>query len=127
MKHLQWATLIILGIFPLAARAQQADTGVPLNDVQKLGQRVFQQRCGVCHTAPAPVFPMYGPALYKDLVNGNEEAIKEMIRTGSGKMPGFKLGLQPAEIDAIVEYLKTLSKPPKSNAPRNGPLGPMDQ
>jgi mono/diheme cytochrome c family protein len=42
-------------------------------------------------------------------------------------MPGFKLGLQPAEIDAIVEYLKTLSKPPKSNAPRNGPLGPMDQ
>jgi mono/diheme cytochrome c family protein len=127
MTRFRWTILIFLVICPLAARAQQADTGATLNDTQKLGQRLFQQRCGVCHTAPAPVFPMYGPALYKDLVNGNEDAIKEMIRTGTSKMPGFKLGLQPAEIDAIVEYLKTLPKPPKSAAPRNGPLGPMDQ
>ena len=60
---------------------------------------------------------MYGPALYKDLVNGSEDAIKEIIRSGSGKMPGFKLGLQPSEIDAIVEYLKTVPKPPKNTEP----------
>jgi mono/diheme cytochrome c family protein len=128
MTRIHWIFAIFLGIFPLAARAQQADAGalLPLNDTQKLGQRIYQQRCGVCHTIVAPVFPMYGPALYKDLVIGSEDAIKEMIRSGTSKMPGFKLGLQPSEIDAIVEYLKTAPKPPKSTAARNAPPGPMD-
>jgi len=70
---------------------------------------------------------MYGPALHKDLINGSEDAIKEMIRSGSGKMPGFKLGLPPSEIDAIVEYLKTVPKPPKSTEPATGgAMGPLD-
>jgi len=69
---------------------------------------------------------MYGTALYKDLVNGNEDAIKEMIRSGSGKMPGFKLGLQPSEIDAIVEYLKTVPKPPKNTDAGGGGMAPVD-
>jgi mono/diheme cytochrome c family protein len=70
---------------------------------------------------------MYGPPLYKDLVNGSEEAIKEIIRNGSAKMPGFKLGLQPSEIDAIVDYLKTVPKPAKSAQPATGgDMGPLD-
>jgi mono/diheme cytochrome c family protein len=43
-----------------------------------------------------------------------------MIRSGSTKMPGFKLGLQPSEIDAIVEYLKTVPKPAKNTGPSAG-------
>jgi len=125
MRHTAWLFLAILVFFPLAARAQQKEAEL-LNPTQKLGQRIFQQRCGVCHTAPAPVFPMYGPALYKGLVDGNEDAIRQMIRDGSGKMPGFKHGMQDSEIDAIVEYLKTLPKPPKSTAGVNAPKGPMD-
>ena len=127
MRRIRWAILIFLGIFPFTARAQQANTEKPLGNVQKLGQRVFQQRCGICHEAARPGFQMYGPALYKDLVNGSEDAIKEMIRSGSGKMPGFKLGLQPSEIDAIVEYLKTVPKPPKNAEPATGgTMGPLD-
>jgi mono/diheme cytochrome c family protein len=127
MGHVRWAILIFLGIFPLTARAQQANTEKPLNDIRKLGQRVFQQRCGICHAPARPGFQMYGPALYKDLVNGSEDAIKEMIRSGSSKMPGFKLGLQPSEIDAIVEYLKTVPKPPKNTEPAaGGAMGPLD-
>jgi mono/diheme cytochrome c family protein len=57
---------------------------------------------------------MYGPYLSKNLILGSEDAIKEMIRTGTSKMPGFKYGLKPAEIDAIVEYLKTVPKPVKT-------------
>jgi len=124
MTRYGWILAVLVGIFPLATHAQQA--GPELNATQKLGQRVFEQRCGVCHSAPAPVFPMYGPALYKDLVNGNEDAVKEMIRNGDSRMPGFKLGLKPSEIDAIVEYLKTVPKPPKSTAPVNAPMGPLD-
>jgi mono/diheme cytochrome c family protein len=127
MRRFRWAFLIFLGIFPFSALAQQANTDKSLNDVQKLGQRVFQQRCGICHEQARPGFVMYGPALYKDLVSGSEDAIKEMIRSGSGKMPGFKYGMQPTEIDAIVEYLKTVPKPPKSTAPATGgSMGPLD-
>ena len=127
MRRIRWAALIFLCVSPLAARAQQASSEKPPNDVQKLGQRVFQQRCGICHAPARPGFQMYGPYLYKDLVNGSEDAIKEIIRSGSTKMPGFKFGLQPSEIDAIVEYLKTVPKPAKStdtSAP--GAMGPLD-
>ncbi len=126
MTRLRWVLLIFICIFPLTARAQQANTEKPLNDAQKLGQRVFQQRCGICHAPARAGFQMYGTALYKDLINGNEDAIKEMIRSGSGKMPGFKLGLQPSEIDAIVEYLKTVPKPPKNTDAAGGGMAPVD-
>jgi mono/diheme cytochrome c family protein len=133
MTCLRWTLLIFLGLFPLATFAQHSETAkspsdVELNSVQKLGQRVFQQRCGICHEQARPGFQTYGPVLYKDLVNGSEDPIKEMIRSGSAKMPGFKLGLQPSEIDAIVEYLKTVPKPPKNTVPVGGPstMGPLD-
>ena len=116
----RWTILIILGIFPLTARAQQTNPTQTLNETQKLGKRVFQQRCGICHDQARPGFIMYGPSLYKDLVNGSEDAIKEMIRSGSSKMPGFRFGLQPAEIDAIVEYLKTVPKPQRNTGPATG-------
>jgi len=126
MKRFPWVLLIFLGIFPFTTRAQQGNNASPLNDVQKLGRRVFQQRCGICHEPARPGFQTYGPVLYKDLVNGNEDAIKEIIRSGSGKMPGFKFGLQPSEIDAIVEYLKTVPKPPKNTGAAGGGMGPVD-
>lgn len=126
MKYSQWVFVLLLCCSPLTASAQQSDPEkATLSSTQKLGQRIFQQRCGVCHSQIGN-FPMYGPALHKDLVNGNEDAIKEMIRSGTTKMPGFKLGLQPAEIDAIVEYLKTVPKPAKSAAPTSTPMGPVD-
>ena len=125
MKRFQWVFLLLL-LSPLTAGAQQSDSDrATLNSTQKLGQRIFQQRCGVCHSQIGN-FPMYGPALHKDLVNGNEDAIKEMIRSGTTKMPGFKLGLNPTEIDAIVEYLKTVPKPEKKAAPTSTPMGPVD-
>jgi mono/diheme cytochrome c family protein len=139
MRSTRWIVFFLLGIFPFAVRAQQGDpvkspaqspvesSARSLNSTQKLGQRVFQQRCGICHEQARPGFQTYGPVLYKDLINGSEDAIKEQIRSGSAKMPGFKLGLQPTEIDAIVDYLKTVPKPPKNTAPASGDtMGPLD-
>ena len=112
--------------FPFTLTAQESNSKAPqLSQTQLLGRRIFQQRCGVCHTQPTPNNPMYGITLNKDLVDGNEEMIREYIRNGSKKMPGFKYGLEPSEIDAIVEYLKTVPKA----APRNtqtGAPGPVD-
>jgi mono/diheme cytochrome c family protein len=118
--------LFLLTSLPLSVPAQQTGTDRSLNDTQKLGRRIFQQRCGVCHTKPTRTSPMYGPVLYKDIVEGNEDAIRQFIRSGSARMPGFKYGLEPMEINAIVEYLKTVPKPPKSGSPSDSTPGPMD-
>ena len=127
MRHFRWACLLCLAFFPLAANAQQSSADKQLNDTQKLGRRVFEQRCGICHEQARAGFQTYAPLLYKDLINGSEDPIKEIIRSGSAKMPGFKLGLQPAEIDAIVEYLKTVPKPAKTAQPTaGGDMGPLD-
>jgi mono/diheme cytochrome c family protein len=89
-----------------------------LNDTQTLGRRIFHQRCAVCHTEAVPGARRYGPALYKELVSGNEDSIRTFIGNGSkGKMPGFKYGLEPSEISAIVEYLKTVPRPVKRSGP----------
>jgi len=97
---------------PFGVSAQQRNTSEALNETQVLGRRVFHQRCAVCHTQVSPGARRYGPVLSEDLVDGNEDAIREFIRNGSrGKMPGFKYGLESSEIDAIVEYLKTVPKP----------------
>jgi mono/diheme cytochrome c family protein len=112
--------IVLAAVFAvsLPARAQKT-TNPPFNDQQKEGRRIFQQRCAVCHTLPTVVSKRYGPALYKEIVQDNDDNIRDAIMEGKeGLMPGFKYGLARAEIDAIVEYLKTVSRParPKTNA-----------
>jgi mono/diheme cytochrome c family protein len=93
-----------------AAQTSSRDKSL-LNDRQILGRRLYQQRCGVCHTPPTLTSKVFGPVLYKDLVAGNEAAFQAVIGNGSRRMPGFKYELQPSEISAIVEYVKTVPKP----------------
>lgn len=108
--------------FSLAAssvplRAQQA-AAAPLNDVQKTGMRIFQQRCAVCHTLPTVVSKRYGPTLYKQIVQDNEDNIREIILQGrEGLMPGFQYGMTRTEVDSIIEYLKTVNPPARAKKP----------
>jgi len=118
--------LFSLVAYTPAASAQQLIPNNSLNETQKLGRRIFQQRCGVCHTAPTITSGIYGPILYKDVVAGNEVAIKKFIQDGSTRMPGFRYGLEPTEIDSIIEYLKTVPKPQKRGSPASREQGPID-
>lgn len=114
--------VILLIVFPITAAANQTPAGSSANDVEILGRRIFQQRCGVCHSEVTLTnHKRYGPALYKDLITGNEDSARETIEKGRrGLMPGFQYGLKPSEIDAIIEYLKTVSRPAKSNSVSSG-------
>jgi mono/diheme cytochrome c family protein len=106
--------LFVLSIFPGTSFAQQPSSKDAQTDVQKLGQRLFEQRCPICHTKPTITSKQYSLTLPKDLIEGNENMIREIIKNGfPGKMPGFKYGMEPSEIDAIIEYLKTVPKPPQ--------------
>ena len=78
---------------------------------QLLGMRLYNQSCRVCHTTPQPTSPQYAPVLSRISLNGSDEALRTTIAEGSAKMPGFKYQLKPAEIEAIVAYLKTVPPP----------------
>jgi mono/diheme cytochrome c family protein len=120
MRSTALVLLVLLVVFPMAVPAQQSKSNTPvsLTDTQILGRRIFQQRCAVCHTESTPGANRYGPVLYKELVDGNEDTIRDFIGNGSrGKMPGFKYGLESSEINAIVEYLKTVTRPAKRSGP----------
>src|SRR5579862_6967184 len=114
MKRSLVLLFFALTLFPIGLSAQQeSSAGSPsLTDQQVFGRRVFRQRCAVCHLPPVPGAKVYGPTLFKELINGNEVSIRDIIMNGSkGKMPGFKYGLEKPEVDAIIEYLKTIDKP----------------
>lgn len=60
----------------------------------------------------------YGPALSRETVAGREGAARSTIMDGeTGLMPGFRYSLEPSQVEAILEYLKTVEKPtpPTSN------------
>jgi mono/diheme cytochrome c family protein len=109
-RIISWIFLICS--FPVASFAQQSSSGNALTNTQKEGRRLFVQRCSICHISPNTVSKPNGPSLSKDLVEGNEDLVREAIMDGrEGKMPGYKYGMEPSEIDAIVEYLKTVERP----------------
>jgi mono/diheme cytochrome c family protein len=105
MKRTASIVLVLLAAVPhmLAAENQ-------LNERQKLGRRLFEQSCGVCHTRPTLVSGMYGPELSKESAGGNEAVMREFIANGTPRMPGFKYTYTPDEIAAIAAYLKTLPR-----------------
>jgi len=96
---------------PRSVLAQGAAAPAPLDDTQKLGQRLFYQSCVVCHVKPQITSGQYGPVLSKQTLGGQEEALRAFISNGTSRMPGFKFQFEPGQINAIVAYLKTLPAP----------------
>lgn len=97
------------------AFAGQASDG--LNDQQRLGRLLLAQSCGVCHLPPARNAKTYGPALSKATAGGNDDLMRKFILEGTPRMPGFKHMLQPADVDAIIAYVRTVPAPPPAPAP----------
>ena len=110
---LRTASAVLIGLAGISQTVYAAE--VALNDQQKLGWRLFETSCGVCHTRPTLVSGMYGPELNKDSAGGQEEAIRAVITNGTPRMPAFKYTYNPDQIAAIASYVKTL--PPGNQAP----------
>jgi mono/diheme cytochrome c family protein len=58
------------------------------------------------------VSPLYGPELSRSSLGGQDTVMRDVISNGTPRMPGFKYHFEPAQIDAIVAYLKTIPTPP---------------
>jgi mono/diheme cytochrome c family protein len=99
------ACIILLATLPQGLFAQE------LTDAQRLGMRLYNQSCVVCHEKPQITSGQYGPTLSKDSAGGRDEVMRGVISDGTPRMPGFKHQLEPSQIDAIVAYLKTVPAP----------------
>ncbi|HVB33680.1 MAG TPA: cytochrome c [Patescibacteria group bacterium] len=105
---------LVVVALPLALFARQESRPVSLNPMQFEGRRIFDQRCGICHASLGAAVvggKRYAVALNEDLVDGHEKVMAGIIRNGVPEMmPGFKYTLTDSQIDAIVDYLKTVPK-----------------
>ena len=113
-----WIMLLGLVLGSTGATAQPANN-VP--DQTALGMRLFNQSCRVCHTKPQLSSPQYGPVLSTKTLGGKVDVIRDTIANGTPHMPGFKYHFQPAEIDALAAYIKTIPAP--TDAPRPAKAG----
>ena len=107
MKNRVSTLLLALAAAAPAAHAQQ----IALDETQLLGRQVFAQSCGICHLQPSLGVKTYGPLLNKATAAGNDEVVRAFIVNGTDRMPAFKYYLKPAEIDAIVAYVRTVPVP----------------
>jgi mono/diheme cytochrome c family protein len=108
IAFLAWGGLVA---GPLCAFAQQP---AALDDTQQLGRRLFVQSCAVCHLKPQiTAAALYGPALSRDSLGGQEQVMRDVIGEGTVRMPGFKHQFEPAQIAAIVSYIRTLPPAPR--------------
>jgi mono/diheme cytochrome c family protein len=108
-------------VLPGVAAAQ-----APLTDTQKLGQRLFEQSCGVCHTRPTLVSGLYGPALSKEAAGGRMDVVRDVISNGTPRMPGFKYTYDADQIAAIADYLALMPVPAAAPAPVRPQGAPRD-
>jgi mono/diheme cytochrome c family protein len=112
LRHALIAAVLPALLVCVSAAAAQSDAA---GDQVKLGERLVNQSCVVCHFAPQITSGSYAPALSKDTLGGNAEIMHQFITDGSPRMPGFKYQFKPQQIDAIVAYIKTI--PPAAAAP----------
>ena len=104
MKRSAWLVMTLLAIAPRGVSAVENH----LNAQQKLGWRLFEQSCGVCHTRPTLVSGMYGSELSRVTMGGREDLLRLIISDGTARMPGFKYTYNPEQIAAIAAYIKTM-------------------
>ena len=95
-----------------AATSRKSTTARPaLNEQQKSGEAWFVQNCTLCHMPSnqkkrlkiqvPPLEGMFGE-------EADTDVLRQFIQQGvPGRMPAFRFGLDPKQIDDIVAYLKT--------------------
>ena len=107
MDRVALRMMVLLVAVPSSALAQPSGGGDPAMP----GMRLFNQSCRVCHTKPQLTSPQYAPVLSMSTLGGKPDLIREVIQNGTPRMPGFKYHFKPADIDAIVAYIKTVPEP----------------
>jgi len=107
MRNTLLMPLVLAAVLPFESFAAAED----LNATQQLGRQLFGQSCAVCHLKQQLGAQTFGPPLSQASLGGQEDVMREVIANGTPRMPAFKYHFEPAQIAAIVSYLKTVPTP----------------
>jgi quinoprotein glucose dehydrogenase len=86
-------------------------------------RRIYQSRCASCHRDDLKGTPPEFPAVDKVEAKYSQTQLEELIRKGSGRMPGFASIGDPA-IAAVARFL--LKREDAEVAVASGPKGPVE-
>jgi cytochrome c len=100
----------------LAQDAAAPAHATTLSESATRGKAVFQEKCALCHnaeTADKKIGPGLKGLYERGTFTGDgskvtDESVKKFIEAGKGMMPPFKDTLEPAKVDDVVAYVKTL-------------------
>lgn len=71
------------------------------------GQRLFFDNCAECHQADGQGIPNVYPALDgNETVSGSGADVALVLIIGRGEMPSFRGALSPAEMAAVINYVR---------------------
>jgi mono/diheme cytochrome c family protein len=87
-----------------------------LSETELEGRRLLVQRCAYCHDQGGR-----SAALWLDrqrIATTGEDRFREKILKGSRTMPGWQYALEPAQIDRIIAFLKTVTPDQRPAPPR---------
>jgi cytochrome c len=104
LRHAVLASALVLLAQPAAAQAGRAQRGLTF----------VQTHCASCHAigrtgdSPLPMAPPFRTLHTRYPVEDLAEALAEGITTGHPSMPEFQL--DPAQINEVIAYLKTLEQ-----------------
>ncbi len=99
---------------------RQVAVPLSLSEAEVKGRKLFVQRCALCHDPLGqPSFPRtVGPWVDGESIKAlGEDAVREIIMTGSPRMPGWRYTLESAQIGQLIAYLKTVTPDQKPRAP----------
>ncbi|HXF48440.1 MAG TPA: cytochrome c [Verrucomicrobiae bacterium] len=85
------------------------------------GKEVYTKKCASCHGKQGEGVAKMATMLKATIRNWGEVAAtadtlaawKKITTDGKGKMPAFKAKLSAAEMDSVLAYVKSLTKPGK--------------
>ena len=98
-----------LGFAQGTQTGQAADT-----EAVARGEAWYYQRCSLCHMGRIVKDNTYQPMavpldrVLTDASPEREQFVREYIRQGSLRMPGFRYSFTPAEFEELMAYLKSL-------------------
>jgi mono/diheme cytochrome c family protein len=124
------STVAQLGISAQDRSASQLTVSKRVYDKQQLlakpqlsedalrGRALWVQRCAYCHDGVGtPTYKTLGPWLDAETVRAEREAsVRQFIANGSRRMPGFRYTLQPAQVDQLIAFLKSVTPDQKPTA-----------
>ncbi|GAF11988.1 cytochrome c551 [Bacillus sp. JCM 19046] len=88
---------------------EEAPEAPEITDAIEYGQGIVEQSCISCHANDLGGTDI-APAINNLSGQLSEDEIVDIVTNGQGGMPEFGSSLHPDEIDAIAEYLLSLSE-----------------